>query len=424
MAIRRFDDDMSIVVALDDEPNDVGGMTSTELKMKFDEAGKRIQTYLNETLIPEMDGSLATKEEVHGIVLGQIPDGTITDEKLSPDVMEKIDGKADDALSPELAAALGLDLAEEPQVADALWAVRNSVQIAGEYVKFFVTTMPSSSGTYYSVAYGGGRFVATGSQTLCAYSEDGVNWLGATMPSSGNWKAGTYGGGKFVSMMENSNKAAYSADGISWTEVTLPSSSRWHSVAYGGGRFVATVFGGHAAYSDDGINWTAATMPSSNNWRNVTYGGGRFVAVTDGQVAYSSNGINWTAVTLPAGTDGYSVTYGGGRFVVTGNSALCAYSDDGISWAAADMSHYGSWRHTAYGKGWFVAITNSTNMGACSRDGVSWLPVPLGTALNWGGVGFGADRFLVVATGQSARYGPILATLTDIHGNVINVEGV
>ena len=55
MAIEKFNKNMSIIAALDDEPNDVGGMTSAELKNKFDEGGKAIQTYMNETLIPALE---------------------------------------------------------------------------------------------------------------------------------------------------------------------------------------------------------------------------------------------------------------------------------------------------------------------------------------------------------------------------------
>ncbi len=55
MAIEKFNKNMAIIAALDDEPNDVGGMTSAELKNKFDEGGKAIQAYMNETLIPELE---------------------------------------------------------------------------------------------------------------------------------------------------------------------------------------------------------------------------------------------------------------------------------------------------------------------------------------------------------------------------------
>ena len=55
MAIEKFNKNMAIIAALDDEPNDVGGMTSAELKDKFDEGGKALQTYMNETLIPALE---------------------------------------------------------------------------------------------------------------------------------------------------------------------------------------------------------------------------------------------------------------------------------------------------------------------------------------------------------------------------------
>lgn len=47
-----FNVDLSVISALDDEPNDVGGLTAAELKAKFDEAGLAIQRYINEKLVP------------------------------------------------------------------------------------------------------------------------------------------------------------------------------------------------------------------------------------------------------------------------------------------------------------------------------------------------------------------------------------
>ena len=49
--------DLYILSLLDDEPNDVGGMSSVELKAKFDEAANTIKTYINESLIPELAGA-------------------------------------------------------------------------------------------------------------------------------------------------------------------------------------------------------------------------------------------------------------------------------------------------------------------------------------------------------------------------------
>lgn len=56
MALTKLTKDMAIIQKLDDEPNDVGGLTAAELKAKFDEAGETVKEYLNETLLAELDG--------------------------------------------------------------------------------------------------------------------------------------------------------------------------------------------------------------------------------------------------------------------------------------------------------------------------------------------------------------------------------
>ena len=106
MAFTKFEKDMGIIIKLDDEPNDAGGMTADELKRKFDEAGQALKEYINETLLPELSGengaaNIGAKpfegapgttvqeqieqvsKRVEGVVLGQIPDHSITPVKLT-----------------------------------------------------------------------------------------------------------------------------------------------------------------------------------------------------------------------------------------------------------------------------------------------------------------------------------------------------
>ncbi|MCI8478184.1 MAG: hypothetical protein HFE97_07530 [Oscillospiraceae bacterium] len=101
MAIRRFDADMNIIAKLDDEPNDIGGLTAAALKAKFDAAGLTVQHYINESLLPDMRAEnlgFTTSagvtahtvqeaiEQVHrqlcNVSLGELPDGSIPPEKL------------------------------------------------------------------------------------------------------------------------------------------------------------------------------------------------------------------------------------------------------------------------------------------------------------------------------------------------------
>ena len=59
--ITMMNGDLNIIQKLDDEPNDVGGLSATQLKEEFDKAGNTIKTYLNETLIPELLAADATE---------------------------------------------------------------------------------------------------------------------------------------------------------------------------------------------------------------------------------------------------------------------------------------------------------------------------------------------------------------------------
>lgn len=60
MALTKFLVDVNNIQALSDRPNEIDGLTSAELKEKFDKAGSDIKSYLNNTLTQELDSALAT----------------------------------------------------------------------------------------------------------------------------------------------------------------------------------------------------------------------------------------------------------------------------------------------------------------------------------------------------------------------------
>lgn len=73
MAITFFTEDLNIIQKLDDQPNDVGGLSADELKQKFDESGNKIKDFLNNTLIPELDEAFSdamTTAKIDEIVEG------------------------------------------------------------------------------------------------------------------------------------------------------------------------------------------------------------------------------------------------------------------------------------------------------------------------------------------------------------------
>jgi len=62
ITLTPFSADVDVIQKLDDEPNDVGGLTAQELKEEFDKNGNAIKTFINGTLIPEVIGADATEQ--------------------------------------------------------------------------------------------------------------------------------------------------------------------------------------------------------------------------------------------------------------------------------------------------------------------------------------------------------------------------
>ncbi len=117
MGITPLSDNLDIIAALPDAPNDAG-LTSAELKAKFDEAGNLVKTYVNESLIPQLDGEnlplvfgteggQTIKQAIEEATVGTLPDGSITAAKLETALADKIGGAltSEDAYLKEQSAS-------------------------------------------------------------------------------------------------------------------------------------------------------------------------------------------------------------------------------------------------------------------------------------------------------------------------------
>lgn len=67
MALSKFLTDVNNISALSDRPNEIDGLTSAELKARFDKAGGDIKTFINETLTEQVDSKFNS-------VIASIPD--------------------------------------------------------------------------------------------------------------------------------------------------------------------------------------------------------------------------------------------------------------------------------------------------------------------------------------------------------------
>lgn len=107
--------DLYIISLLDDEPNDVGGMSSAELKAKFDEAANTIKTYINESLIPELAGTNGAESVGIDTVPGLTGVSTVQAAlaKIEEQMAEMTQGAvADDSITTAKLAALAVTSAK------------------------------------------------------------------------------------------------------------------------------------------------------------------------------------------------------------------------------------------------------------------------------------------------------------------------
>ena len=259
------------------------------------------------------------------------------------------------------------------------------------------------NGTYASITYGGGYWVAVGGASTATRSADAnSSWISVSIPSlgAGTYSSVTYGNQTFLAIATGTNATAISTtSGNSWIAGgNMPTSTTWTSVAYGNGRFLAIASSSRAvAYSlDKGTTWksSATGLPSSQTWTKVVYGQGLFVAIASG-------------------------------------TAICATSPDGIFWTQQAMSSSSNWKGIAFGNPTvssvispvFAAVSNTSGqVGASVRTGST----PIGrakvasnrvTEIRMAEPGSGYPKGTI-----TAAYAPVTMVVNSTSGNNITVS--
>ena len=237
------------------------------------------------------------------------------------------------------------------------------------------------------VRYGNGKFIAMpNSAAMVAYSIDGITWTSATLPFSSNWYSLCYGGGKFVALAGN-DQTVYSSDGITWTQGSMPDTSNWRAVCYGNGKFVAVNESNKAAYSTDGITWTANKIADIGAYYFIAYGeinkASFFVALQrySGIWAASVDGITWSTIPSEGFGSNYQITditFGNDVFVTRIRYeddmafAVLSPSSENDDWIKTSHFNSGSASLFCYGNGLFIYGCYSNNSCIFSTDGVEW----------------------------------------------------
>jgi len=225
-------------------------------------------------------------------------------------------------------------------------------------------------------------FIATGSNTIIAYSKDGLAWEFEN--SSIRLGSIAKGNNLFVAVVANNGGVATSIDGVNWNIV---SSNTYTHIKYMNNLFYA-ISDNAIATSADGVNWNSISVINSLRY-DITFGNNTFVAVGR-YIIYSTNGVNWTTVNNN-NLQLNSIAFGNGIFVGAGNSVIRT-STNGVNWDSVANSYY--FNRITFANNLFVAV--GSGVIATSTDGLNWNFNNV--TGNFGGVTYGNGLFVAVST--------------------------
>ncbi|MEO6283215.1 MAG: T9SS type A sorting domain-containing protein [Dyadobacter sp.] len=221
-------------------------------------------------------------------------------------------------------------------------------------------------------AFGNGRFVAVGSETLeygsgmsnlIINSADGVNYkVSQTIHLSGGARSFNdvvFGKGMFVAVGADAFIQT-SLDGINWSYSQIIFGKTLTGVAFGNGRFVAVGYDGLILWSLDGKAWYKANSAGTVSYNKVRFVNNQFVLVgREGVLATSTMGANWEFKATGTKNNLTSIAYGGGRSIAVGAYNTIVTSLNGYGWKSQQFSpsdvHFSD---ICYANGQFVLVTS------------------------------------------------------------------
>lgn len=412
--------DLNIIQALDDEPNDVGGMSAQELKAKFDEAGNTIKKYINESLIPQVLGADATEAEREANETQRQENEAArqeNEETRQTNEAARIAAEeartvwedynpAKDYVPGNKVYYLGSSYVNKAPCKDVLPTVAANwqmiakkgadggggmsqeeadlryLQLAGGIMTGPVTVQdPSAPGNPANLRFlqmesiavtrlpdktgyrAGEMFDPSGMVVSAKYYGDAAERVTGFTVDPCSFRDDT----EKLTVLYAENRALKSAELPVYQSVapprfamaTLPESGNWNPPVYGGGAWVMTKRGANntaAAYSLDGKVWGAAVLPRSKSWRPPVYGGGTWLTYTDA------------------------------------NSNDAAYSEDGgKTWIYTSLLNSLYWQLPVYADGvWSILPSNFYTTQAPSKNalysedgGKTWILTTIPSSLKW-----------------------------------------
>ena len=248
------------------------------------------------------------------------------------------------------------------------------------------------------ISRGVSRYTTTFTPTLSAFTSDANTMLLMHLDDVdnstriggivGTWISLTYGSGIFVAI-NTTGQTAWSPDGITWNLSTLPTNNTTLSgvtIIGAAGQFTCTttstqlIIGQSVVVS--GALTTAGgegTITNGTYYISATNGKSSFTLATTyinaiaGTNPISTGAGTTTGLTFAVGGPAYTdVAFGNNKFVAiqNGTGLRSAYSFDGVNWYQSLT--YMSATNLSYGQGVFVAVNSGSTSAYVSEHGIYW----------------------------------------------------
>jgi hypothetical protein len=229
-----------------------------------------------------------------------------------------------------------------------------------------------------------GNFNSDANTMVLMHFDDSNNSTAITS-SIGSWVSLTYGSGLFLAINSN-GQTAYSTDGTSWSLSTAPTSNtKLNGVTIIGaaGQFTCTttttqlVVGQSIVVS--GANTGNGTITNGTYYISTTNGKSSFtladsyIHAVAGTNPITTGAGTTTGLTFAVGSPAYtSVAFGNGKFIAvqSGTGLRSALSFDGVNWVQSE--NYMSATLVRYGQGVFVAVNSGSTGAVVSEHGIYW----------------------------------------------------
>lgn len=268
-----------------------------------------------------------------------------------------------------------------------------------------------------SMIFADGLFVAVsahpnstnGDQVMT--SPDGINWTYRPSPL-GTWVSVAYGDGTFVAVgnaQASDPIVMTSPDGTAWTAQSTPdNTTQLNSVAFGDGTFVAAAYqvgtlGYQVMTSNNGVDWVGHTVPFGCYFSNgaVTYGNGTWLIMglagsttpcrTATFLTSTDGGSTWQENDPGNGSDWLFALYTGTNFIAFADTygmtttPQVMTSPDAIHWTAQTVPAL-NWNIATLGNGFIVALNGEGTSSMTTPSLVPSAPLSVGATLQSNGV--------------------------------------